>query len=369
MQGNVLGSEGTNVNTSLFPIYQQMIEPGNKNGIWIKSSESIKEIFFQEDLIKEEIEIDDEIFPNSTYDTFLGIENSIFAIKSDSTTYRYDLETKTYTHLQNMASISGTIMAINVGTDIYVFVTGGSNRGEIYKYDTIDDMVTKLNENCDYIENANKDFLCVIGDEIYNAGYYNAFKYNIIDNIGTAIEESVSMADFAESCSNEIFVFGYTPSGLNDYYQVYKYSPTTNQYTLTNGDYFHLFKPAKIGEIMYFGRQTDDSDKDYVTSFIKYDGKKNIFYKYSFFDKTTYTLCSIEQRLYEIEHEGSTYKLYLLKNKLQNAGNGIYIIFNNSFLYKNMDMKNILDVRKINNGEEQDVEAYIGDGTEWKKLN
>ena len=54
MQGNILGGGGTNVNNSLFPIYQQVMEPVVKKGIWIKSSENIKNVYFQEDLIREE---------------------------------------------------------------------------------------------------------------------------------------------------------------------------------------------------------------------------------------------------------------------------------------------------------------------------
>ena len=57
MQGNILGQGGSNNNNLLFPIYQQMTEPSKKSGIWIKSNEKIKDIYFQNDLSIQEKEI------------------------------------------------------------------------------------------------------------------------------------------------------------------------------------------------------------------------------------------------------------------------------------------------------------------------
>ena len=61
-------------------------------------------------------------------------------------------------------------------------------------------------------------------------------------------------------------------------------------------------------------------------------------------------------------------KLYKLNTKINNLGDGIYIIMNNCEMYKNMNASQVVDVKKITNGEEQTIEAYIGNGTEWKLL-
>ena len=49
MQGNIIGGSGVNLNNSLFPIYQQLTEPFGKDGLWIKSEENTKNIYFQTD--------------------------------------------------------------------------------------------------------------------------------------------------------------------------------------------------------------------------------------------------------------------------------------------------------------------------------
>lgn len=75
-------------------------------------------------------------------------------------------------------------------------------------------------------------------------------------------------------------------------------------------------------------------------------------------------MVTINNKLYGLGND----KLFLLDNKISNKNNGIYIITNNSTISKNMDIKSIVDTKKISNGEEQEIETYIGDGTEWKKL-
>lgn len=60
-------------------------------------------------------------------------------------------------------------------------------------------------------------------------------------------------------------------------------------------------------------------------------------------------------------------KKIVIKPKIK--GDGIYIISQETSLAKDLDVNNILDVKKIVDEEEQDILVYVGDGESWKLLN
>ena len=60
-------------------------------------------------------------------------------------------------------------------------------------------------------------------------------------------------------------------------------------------------------------------------------------------------------------------KKIVIKPKIK--GDGIYVISQTTSLSKDLDVSNILDVKKIVNEEEQDILVYVGDGESWKLLN
>ena len=53
MQGNIIGQSGMFVNDSLFPIYQQLNQPVEYNGIWIKTEDNLKDVYFQTDDVRD----------------------------------------------------------------------------------------------------------------------------------------------------------------------------------------------------------------------------------------------------------------------------------------------------------------------------
>ena len=214
MQGNILGGGGTNVNNSLFPIYQQVMEPVVKKGIWIKSSENIKNVYFQEDLIREEELIDTATFAQDNY-IMLGVGENIFAIDKSTRSsagtikiYRYSLNNNLSTLVASI-SIEASVIAVNIDTDIYIFAIGGDDDGQVYKFNTLDNTYTQLLTNAfsnisaaDY-----SDMLCVVGTYIY---YAELFKYDITNNIFTKLSGThyiLQNAECAKSVDEDIYIY------------------------------------------------------------------------------------------------------------------------------------------------------------------
>lgn len=377
MQGNILGGGGTNVNNSLFPIYQQVMEPVVKKGIWIKSSENIKNVYFQEDLIREEELIDTATFVQDNY-IMLGVGENIFAIDKSTRSsagtikiYRYSLNNNLSTLVASI-SIEASVIAVNIDTDIYIFAIGGDDDGQVYKFNTLDNTYTQLLTNAfsnisaaDY-----SDMLCVVGTYIY---YAELFKYDITNNIFTKLSGThyiLQNAECAKSVDEDIYIFGVKPTNGNRYRYVYKYNISVDEYTKINGYIEDCYSITQIDKMFYLVCRDDNSlaTENFLDTILKYDARKNLFYKYALFqnDNKSYSILNVKNKIYRIYN----YKnLYLVKNKIQNEGDGIYIVTNENILNKNMSMQSIVDVKKIISGEEQSIEAYVGNGIEWKLLN
>lgn len=377
MQGNILGGGGTNVNNSLFPIYQQVMEPVVKKGIWIKSSENIKNVYFQEDLIREEELIDTATFAQDNY-IMLGVGENIFAIDKSTRSsagtikiYRYSLNNNLSTLVASI-SIEASVIAVNIDTDIYIFAIGGDDDGQVYKFNTLDNTYTQLLTNAfsnisaaDY-----SDMLCVVGTYIY---YAELFKYDITNNIFTKLSGThyiLQNAECAKSVDEDIYIFGVKPTNGNRYRYVYKYNISVDEYTKINGYIEDCYSITQIDKMFYLVCRDDNSlaTENFLDTILKYDARKNLFYKYALFqnDNKSYSILNVKNKIYRIYN----YKnLYLVKNKIQNEGDGIYIVTNENILNKNMSMQSIVDVKKIISGEEQSIEAYVGNGIEWKLLN
>ena len=266
MQGNVLGSGGTNVNNSLFPIYQQVMEPAQKKGVWIKSSENIKNVYFQEDLIKEEELIDTAAFAQDNY-IMLGVGENIFAIDKSTRSsagairiYRYSLNNYLST-LVGSISIEASVLAINIDTDIYIFAIGGDDDGQVYKFNTLDNTYTQLlTDAFSNISAADySDMLCVVGTCIY---YAELFKYDVASNIFTKLSGThyvLSNAECAKSVDEEIYIFSVRPTTSNRYRYVYKYNISEDEYTKINGYIEDCYSIAQIDKMFYLVCRDDNS--------------------------------------------------------------------------------------------------------------
>lgn len=149
---------------------------------------------------------------------------------------------------------------------------------------------------------------------------------------------------------------------------VFNYNVTNDSYTRITSCISHIEKLTKLGCKAYVYTNYDDS------ILMQFNPSTNSFYQYPDISRNSDVLNDDEylneivaanRKLYGV----TTSKLYLLKNKIQNKGDGLYIVANNNILSKDMDMGSILDVKKLVNGEEQTIEVYIGDGEQWNLLN
>ena len=158
--------------------------------------------------------------------------------------------------------------------------------------------------------------------------------------------------------------------GNNATYGIYKYNISENEYYIDKVILGDVPSNAKINNFSYIIEETLSSYKEPLLT--KYGLNNNSFYQYG---ESCKDLLGTNLSFLQVVNANND--LYLLSNiKLYKAkivadykGDGIYVISQETSLSKDLDVKNVLDVKKIVDGEEQDILVYIGDGTSWKLLN
>lgn len=380
MRGNILGQSGSSVNNSLFPIYQQTTEPYKKFGVWIKNSEIIKNLYFQNDIEREEVE--EATLPYTNIgNRMVAVGNNIYLFGSGGYSehekqkyaYKYDTIEKEFTKLTDIPFWFIDGAAISIGTDIYLFGTRSSLgvKTAAYKYDTLSNAYTKLTSfPIDIYQQA----ITNIGEDIYffgsgrssSDGDYNerAYKYNISSDTYTKlanIKLNTYNYTMSDGCAiavdtENIRIFDVSVSSGHS---VLNYNTVENSYTEITSCSQGISSSTKLGNKAYVYANYE------YRLLMQFDTKTNSFYQYTELTKEINEIVAANRKIYGITND----KLYLLKNKIQNKGDGLYIVTNSNMLSKDMDMGSILDVKKIVNGEEQTIEAYIGDGEQWNLLN
>ena len=194
MQGNIIGQSGMFVNDSLFPIYQQLNQPIEYNGIWIKTEDNLKDVYFQTDEVREAEKINDlPYYFSSGRATSVGSNIYLFggADNDDDDNYKaykYDSIEKTYTRLQDVPyfGLTNEIVVSNE-TEIYL----GCSKDRLYSYDINTDTYTFI-ESFNYISFAGC-IAVLIGDDLYTFGSYDsdyrkkAYKNNVQSGIQTQL--------------------------------------------------------------------------------------------------------------------------------------------------------------------------------------
>ena len=363
MQGNIIGQSGMFVNDSLFPIYQQLNQPIEYNGIWIKTEDNLKDVYFQTDEVREAEKINDlPYYFSSGRATSVGSNIYLFggADNDDDDNYKaykYNSIEKTYTRLQDVPyfGLTNEIVVSNE-TEIYL----GCSKDRLYSYDINTDTYTFI-ESFNYISFAGC-IAVLIGDDLYTFGSsdsdyeYKAYKNNIQTGIQTKLSDinaSVTYASAAAVSENEICIFNLIWSGEMRYY-LYKYNITEDKY----------YKDAHmLGETETYNTKINNYVYLGGVSLAKYSIKNNSFYSYNRLGNQQ--LVHVNKDLYRLVYN----ELYKEKIIADYKGDGIYIISQESSLDKNLDINNILDVKKIVDEEEQDILVYVGDGESWKLLN
>lgn len=368
MQGNILGQSGTSVNNSLFPIYQQTAEPYKKYGVWVKNSEIIKNLYFQKDVSREAVE--EATLPYEDIGNRMATVGKNIYLFNGVHNRKYDTVEKEFTDLTNIPYGFKNGAVITIGTDIYLFgstnlVTHGK---KAYKYDTLADEYTRLADSPVYLCG---QAITNIGEDIYFFGSsdtdykYRAYKYNIASNLYTKLadmEYELMNGCAITADAENIRIFAAESAVLN-------YNTTKNSYTRITSCHSSINSISKLGDKAYVYASFNDS------IVMQFEPNTNSFYQYpdisensvAFTGNSEYLdgIVAANRKLYGVTND----KLYLIKNKIQNKGDGLYIVTNSDMLSKDMSMESILDVKKIVDGNEQEIEVYIGDGKQWNLLN
>lgn len=382
MQGNIIGQSGMFVNDSLFPIYQQLNQPIQYNGIWIKTEDNLKDVYFQTDDVRECEEVNSLPYSLGDYGDsgcVTSVGSDIYLFGGDDgdkfKAYKYDSIGKTYTKLADIPSPGATNQAV-AATETEIYLTVTSN---IYKYDISTDEYTKLTNSSIIVGTTKGSEMTLVDGNIYifsssDEEYRErAIKYNIENDLITHLKD---IPDYSLSGSvvaindNEICLFSVYMSSMN-YYSC-KYNITENEY-YENGNIFGSgISNTKINNYVYIAEDNSTNAVFEGDILEKYSIKNNSFYRYN--KKANYIndtkidilqLAHANNDLYLLTSD----KLYKSKIKADYKGDGIYVILQETSLAKDLDVSNILDVKKIVDGEEQDILVYIGDGESWKLLN
>ena len=375
MQGNIIGQSGMFVNDSLFPIYQQLNQPIEYNGIWIKTEDNLKDVYFQTDDVR-----DYEFINDLPYDfdggraTSIGSDIYLFGGEDDydNIAYKYNSIEGTYTKLSNIPTLGLTNRpAISSKNEIYII----NNEDKIYKYNISEDTYTELSSIS--LTGAEGCAVTLIEDNIYIFGSSEqdnnkrAIIYNITNNEETSLEYIPNEFNNGSAIAineNEIMLLGV--DGANNTHGTYKYNISENEYYIDKVILGDVPSNAKINNFSYIIEKTQSSYKEPLLT--KYGLKNNSFYQYGESCKDL-----LGTSLGFLQAVNANNDLYLLSNiKLYKAkivadykGDGIYVISQETSLSKDLDVSNVLDVKKIVNEEEQDIIVYVGDGESWKLLN
>ena len=377
MQGNIIGQSGMFVNDSLFPIYQQLNQPIEYNGIWIKTEDNLKDVYFQTDDVREYEEVNDLPYDiNLGCVTSIGLEIYIFGGSRGNgfanNAYKYNTVEKTYTKLADIPSMygieSGNIAVID--NEVYIAYNPGSDYVYVYieKYNPFSDEYTTISTNGPNYFNVGS--MTAVKGDLYLFGSSardnrkRAYKYSITDNELTGLRDmpgGLNGGSVVGINKNEICLFGVYASSIYDDTYLYKYNITENNYYEGSQIISGASSCATINKAVYLLMQ----DK-LVT---KYNMENDSLYQYgkTFSDNSENIeeIANANDDLYLL----SSNKLYKAKIVADYKGDGIYVISQTTSLSKDLDVSNILDVKKIVNGEEQDILVYVGDGESWKLLN
>lgn len=219
----------------------------------------------------------------------------------------------------------------------------------------------------------------MLGDNLYLFGgkYSNsdtdALKYSIIEDDYTFLEDVPNQFYDGSAIvlnENEIALIGVI--GMNTSAGIYKYNIAEDTYNAYKCVIDKSPSNTKINNYAYIIQVFDMNTTEFQAIILtKYNTLNNCFYSYNVYLDELHGLSDFLQvanannNLYLVTKT----KLYKAKIIANYEGDGIYVISQEASLFKDMNISNILEVKKIINKEEQTIEVYIGDGEKWNLLN
>lgn len=385
MQGNIIGQSGMFVNDSLFPIYQQLNQPIEYNGIWIKTEDNLKDVYFQTDDVRD-YELINDLPYIFRYGRVTSIGSDIYLFGGEEgedlsrKAYKYNSVEETYTELTTIPGNfeNGVLAATN--SEIYLAYMGlTSSYGYVLsKYNPSTDTYTSILSN--NFHTAVNGSMAIVDNFAYIFGSSKdgdektAYKCNLSTSELTKLKDIPELFYSGSAVAineNEIMLLGVGSDSTS--HGAYKYNVTENAYYKDKGMIGTVPANAKINYFAYIlERAYPNGGAYYGPILTKYGLKNNSIYQYG------KSCVSLEGNSYDtFQVANANNDLYILTDlKLHKAkivadykGDGIYVISQETSLSKDLDVKNVLDVKKIVDGEEQDILVYIGDGTSWKLLN
>lgn len=372
-------------------IFMQETEPEIKEGIWLQANKEMGNVVIVDNVVQGYY-WDTKNYSNIPYDFYLGsavaIGTNIYLFggyPSDSRklAYKYDTLTDTYTKLTDIpySFYNGSVVAI--GTDIYLLGGQGSVKNK-YKYDTLTDTYTQL---ANLATDTYTHPAIAIGTDIYTFGGYNTttgtYKYE------TSTDTYVKLTDVpywnASSCvaniGNYIYIFGSNTGGKEKL--AYKYDILENTYTQLSELPYSMSYAGAIAmnekEIYLFGGGTTDTTK---TSLYKYDIETDTYTQLENIPKAFFqgSIVQTNKGIYLLG--GATYtntvQLYA-NNIIEFEDKAVVINQGNTYSTQILSAPENVQGRLTNsfndawyntteNGLDDTISTYYGDGTEWIKF-
>lgn len=424
---DLISVSGNEQSGTLFPIYQQENEPNNKEGLWIKTDTPIQNTYIANTKMPSEGEyvqldsIDSAIVPNFT--NCVSIGKDVYLINSSSNLfYKYNLETKTITQLQNTPVYFDCCTAINS----YIYCCK-INEKNFYRYSTLADLWTKLADcpnNLGFNENAVSGFTKAPIDEnklIIDVITYKTTTSGSTIRWGSAAiylydwEENLYTQTLAHSLPHRVEILGnkmYISNrpGLaydnvlasDGVYNLETWSKETSNYiSMFNGfntSYNHTMTTGKTVAIDFYDNPFiwtpyASQSGNYFNSlaFLQYRFFVNN-YSYSVIDSVNQSNLNITNdikldsasgsrvTLYENNSvlffplRGNQHTVWKWRPNFKNYGDGIYLFFNYSSKDENPGYeindtyKYISKVWLYQNNERKHYNVYIGNGVTWERL-
>lgn len=381
MIGEFNFSRGTSNSGVPFPLYQQMNEPVKKEGLWVKTSNKIKNIY----LGYETEDIDQTWFELNPFSidvknsSVVAIGNDVYIIGGDESSFaktrilKYNLEDKVSTQLSSIPNQFYKGSAVVVGTDIYVL--GGEYASkQNYKYDTLTDTWTK---NKDIPYNFYNGSAVVVGNEIHliggssgsSAGLKNHYTYNIETGNYTPLADLPIEFRYNQAAYIDDYIYLFCVGAGNAKTFKYKvsedvctetgtipYSPNSlNSFIATFRQYVYLgFYKAEFNVLLEYDTLTNTFEE------FQNLWPSSSFYKCAVVNTDIYIFDSANKKIF---------KLLLDPTYLP----GLYLTFDlhpkefKRYLIKEMH-KAIVHVEAFSEKQKLEYSAYIGDGTSWNLL-
>lgn len=376
-------------------IYAQTTEPTDKDGIWFQTDKTFDKIYFDEYVKRISVEGLDTINKYPTFgDSWIGtsalVDNYIYVFCC-TTVYKYNILTNeiedTLTISQDFRYFSS---ACTVGTDIYI-LSSHSSYSTLFKFDTVDNSLIRT-VNTNHSLNGN---IIAIGTDIYLFGGQNAgaviSKYDtttgvLTSNIATSPIYVQNTSTILVNMGKIIYMIGGNKTSTERY--TYKFDTETKEFTkLTNfpssssragigciiDNYIYIFGKGSSLKSVYKYNILDNtyialndlsleigfSNTCYGRAFLV-DNKvfimpqstENIMYVYALTYDSVY---SYENNSVVVWDGFGAYKTQLTKSA-ENQEGKIQTLFYNAYHYT------------IENGLDDTIPTYYGDGTQWIKF-